>query len=144
MPKNISTEITINAPREKVWAILTDFNNYYSWNPFIVQSSGQAVVGTRLVNTMMNGKGTMVFKPVVLTVKQNEYFDWLGSLFIKGLFDGHHYFKLEDLGNGQTRLTQGENFSGILAGLLLISIGKQTRKGFEKMNEALKERAERG
>ncbi len=144
MPKNISTEITINAPREKVWAILTDFNNYYSWNPFIVQSSGQAVVGSRLINTMMNGKGTMVFKPVVLTVKQNEYFDWLGSLFIKGLFDGHHYFKLEDLGNGQTRLTQGENFSGILAGLLLISIGKQTRKGFEKMNEALKERAERG
>ncbi|MBK6620147.1 MAG: SRPBCC domain-containing protein [Saprospirales bacterium] len=144
MPKNITTEITIHAPREKVWAILTDFNNYYSWNPFIVQSSGQAVVGSRLINTMMNGKGTMVFKPVVLTVKQNEYFDWLGSLFIKGLFDGHHYFKLEDLGNGQTRLTQGENFSGILAGLLLISIGKQTRKGFEKMNEALKERAERG
>lgn len=144
MPKNISTEIIIHAPREKVWAILTDFNNYYSWNPFIVQSSGQAVVGSRLVNTMKNGKGTMVFKPVVLTVKQNEYFDWLGSLFIKGLFDGHHYFKLEDLGNGQTRLTQGENFSGILAGLLLISIGKQTRKGFEKMNEAVKERAERG
>ena len=52
MTKNISTEILINASKEKVWTILTDFDNYKSWNPFMINSSGQAIVGTKLVNTM--------------------------------------------------------------------------------------------
>lgn len=127
MNKNISTEILIKATKEKVWTILTDFDNYKSWNPFMINSSGQAVVGTKLVNTMKNKDSQMKFKPTILTVKQYEYFDWLGSLFFKGLFDGHHFFKIDDLGNGQIKLTQGENFSGILSGIIFKSIGEDTR-----------------
>jgi hypothetical protein len=32
--------------------------------------------------------------------------------------DGEHYFLLELIGESRTRLTQGENFSGLLVGLL--------------------------
>lgn len=142
MSKNISTEITINATKEKVWNILTDFDNYKSWNPFIINSSGKAVAGTKLVNTMKNRDRLIKFKPTILSVKQYEYFDWLGSLFLKGLFDGHHYFKIDDLGNGQIKLTQGENFSGILSGIILKSIGEETKNNFVKMNLALKQFAE--
>lgn len=142
MAKNIATEILINATKEKVWAILTDFGNYKSWNPFMIDSSGQAVVGTKLVNTMKSKDREMKFKPTILTVKQYEYFDWLGSLFFKGLFDGHHYFKIEDVGNGQVKLTQGENFSGILSGMIMRSIGEDTKNNFVNMNNALKQRAE--
>ncbi len=142
MTKNISTEILINASKEKVWTILTDFDNYKSWNPFMINSSGQAIVGTKLVNTMKSKDSQMKFKPTILTVKPNEYFDWLGSLFFKGLFDGHHFFKIDDLGNGQIKLTQGENFSGILSGIIFKSIGEDTRHNFVKMNNALKQLAE--
>lgn len=143
MNKNISTEILINASKEKVWNILTDFGNYKNWNPFMINSSGQAVVGTKLVNTMKNKDKQMKFKPTILSVKQYEYFDWLGSLYFKGLFDGHHFFKLEDWGNGQMKLTQGEYFSGILSGMILKSIGEDTKNNFVKMNNALKEYAEK-
>jgi hypothetical protein len=143
MNKNISTEILINASKEKVWNILTDFGNYKYWNPFMINSSGQAVVGTKLVNTMKNKDKQMKFRPTILSVKQYEYFDWLGSLYFKGLFDGHHFFKLEDWGNGQMKLIQGEYFSGILSGMILKSIGEDTKNNFVKMNNALKEYAEK-
>ena len=35
MAKEIKTEILINATPEKVWSILTSFDNYPNWNPFI-------------------------------------------------------------------------------------------------------------
>ncbi len=138
----IKTEIIINATKEKVWEVLTDFEAYQYWNPFIIQSEGKAIVGTKLENTMLNGKGTMTFKPVILTVKPLVYFDWLGSLGFKGIFDGHHYFEIEEVLAGQVKFTQGENFSGILSKLILKKIGQQTRENFEKMNQALKARVE--
>ncbi|MEO8151189.1 MAG: SRPBCC domain-containing protein [Bacteroidia bacterium] len=83
MDKNIQTEIIISAAKEKVWNILTDFENYKSWNPFIIESTGKAIAGARLVNTMKNKESKMTFKPVILKVEKNNYFDWLGSLFFK-------------------------------------------------------------
>jgi hypothetical protein len=138
----IRTEIIINAPKEKVWDILTDFGKYSSWNPFIIQSQGQAVVGTQLINTMKNGDKGMTFKPTILKVETYRYFDWLGKLWIKGLFDGHHYFEIEEINPNQVKLNHGENFSGILSNMILKKIGEHTRENFVKMNMALKERAE--
>jgi hypothetical protein len=143
MYKTITTEIIINAPKEKVWAVLTDFENYKNWNPFMVSSSGKPVTGTKLVNVMKNKDKLHTFKPVILNAEENKYLDWLGSLLFKGIFDGHHYFKIEDLGNGQTKLTQGENFSGMLSGLIMKSIGEDTRNNFIKMNNALKDLVEK-
>ena len=65
-----------------------------------------------------------------------------GSLFVRGIFDGHHYFKIEEIGNGTIRFTQGENYKGILSSIILKFIGKETQEGFEKMNFALKKLAE--
>jgi hypothetical protein len=144
MKKNITTEIIINASKEKVWAILTDFENYKNWNPFMISSTGKAEAGTRLVNVMKNKDKLFTFKPMILQVEENKYLDWLGSLFIKGIFDGHHYFKIEDLGHGQIKFTQGENFSGILSGMIIKSIGEDTRLNFMKMNLSLKQLAENG
>ena len=67
-----------------------------------------------------------------------QEFEWLGS-GLMGMFKGRHYFILEDLGNGQTKLIHGEKFSGLLSGLILKMIGDDTLKNFQKMNKALKE-----
>ncbi|MDD2772542.1 MAG: SRPBCC domain-containing protein [Elusimicrobiales bacterium] len=142
MQKTIETQIVINAGKEKVWAILTDFDNYKNWNPFIINSSGQAIAGGKLINTMKNGNSRFIFKPTVLNVEKLKYLDWLGSLFVKGIFDGHHYFKIEELNPGQVRFTQGENFAGILSGVILRFTGSETRNGFIRMNQALKQLAE--
>jgi uncharacterized membrane protein len=38
--RRIETEIEINAPAARVWALLTDFDGMGSWNPFIKSVSG--------------------------------------------------------------------------------------------------------
>jgi hypothetical protein len=140
---SLRTEIIIQATPEKIWSILTDFENYQNWNPFITQSSGQPKRGTRLINTMQNGKKSMTFKPRVTDVQLHKRFEWLGSLFFRGIFDGRHFFELEKMNSGKTKLIQGEYFSGILSKIVLKRIGEQTRSGFIAMNEALKKQAEK-
>ena len=43
--RQIETEIDINAPAAKVWAILTDFARMGLWNPFITSIAGKAAAG---------------------------------------------------------------------------------------------------
>lgn len=142
MERTITTEIVINAPKEIVWKVLTDFAAYQQWNPFITSIVGDLQIGSRLVNTMINGGKKFVFKPIILNVTTYRYFDWLGSLLVKGIFDGRHYFEIEELGPSQVMVGHGERFSGMLSGYLLRKIGDDTRNNFIKMNNALKTRAE--
>ena len=140
--KKLTAEIVINASPIAVWSTLTNFARYSAWNPFIVASQGQAVVGTRLVNQMKQGDKVSTFRPRVTQVTEKVYLEWLGHLGIPGLFDGRHFFRLEALASDTTKLIQGEYFSGLLSGMVMRKIGEQTHAGFIAMNRALKEQAE--
>ncbi len=135
LPKqNIETTIDIPASRSDVWETLTKAEAYENWNPFITKMEGEIGEGLRLRNTMSIKPGKdMVFKPKILTVDQNSELRWLGRLLLPGLFDGEHYFLLEDSPTG-TKLTHGENFSGI--GLLFMNVSK-FEENFDQMNRAL-------
>ncbi|MGB0403258.1 MAG: SRPBCC family protein [Salibacteraceae bacterium] len=140
--KNIETEIKINANPSIVWEVLTNLNSYNEWNPFIIESKGKIKLGKQITNTMLNGEKKMTFKPIVTQIKEHKRFEWLGSLWIKGLFDGRHYFELKKLNDESTLLVHGEYFSGLLSGVILNSIKQDTLNGFSRMNEALKNRVE--
>lgn len=142
MKQEIRTEIIIEASNEKVYEILTDLSDYESWNPFIIHSEGDVQVGNTIINTMKNGEKSMVFKPKVLKAEKGLAFEWLGSLFIRGFFDGHHYFHLQKIEENKVNLIHGEEFSGILSGMIFRKISKDTRNNFIKMNRALKSLAE--
>jgi hypothetical protein len=114
-----------------------------SWNPFIKSISGNLTQGARLsVYITPPGKSGMRFNPTVLTVRPERELRWLGHFLFPGVFDGEHYFLLESIGENQTRLTQGEKFSGLLVGLLSGTLSA-TEAGFKAMNTALKCEAER-
>lgn len=143
--KQIETSIDIDAPPQKVWDILTDFNAYGRWNPFIPEISGEPTEGKTLVVTISPpGKNEMTFKPRVRTAYPPREFAWLGHLFMPGLFDGEHRFLIEETKDGKTRFTQREEFRGMLVGMAWKGLEPSTRKGFEEMNAALKMRAESG
>jgi len=144
MNKRIKTEIIINASKEKLWVLLTNFSGYPHWNPFIKSIEGELQQGARLTNRLQNGDKTMVFKPIVQEVIPFHAFSWLGSLWIKGLFDGRHYFSIEEIAPNQVKLIHGEDFSGILSTAILKKIGDETRNNFVAMNQALKQLAESG
>ena len=83
----------------------------------------------------------MTFRPTITEVTEGRGLEWLGRLVMPGIFVGRHSFRLEALGDGRTRLTQAEEFSGMLVpftGKIL----ERTRAGFAAMNDALRARAE--
>lgn len=139
----LRTEIEIAAPAERVWEVLTDFAAYPQWNPFIRWATGEARPGGRLkVHLRPSGARGMTFRPRVLRTAPNEELRWLGRLGLPGLFDGEHAFLLEPLARDRVRFVQRERFTGVLVPLLARSLDRDTRRGFEEMNAALKLRAE--
>ena len=140
--QQIETEITIHAAPETVWRVLSGFDQYPAWNPFITSISGEQRPGAKLtVRIQPPGSGGMTFKPTVLAFTAPTEFRWKGKLFLPGLFDGEHYFRLEKTGDNTTRFVHGEKFSGILVSLLGGMLDK-TKEGFALMNDALKKECE--
>ena len=141
--KELRTEIEINAPPEKVWQILTAFENFPQWNPFIRRIDGELSVGARLrVALQPPGGRSWTFKTKVLNVEPNREFRWLGKLILPGIFDGEHSFRIEPLDSGGVRFIQEENFKGILVAPFMKRIEAATKSSFNAMNKALKQRAE--
>lgn len=143
MAKEIKTEILIHATAEKVWSILTDFDNYPNWNPFIKSIKGEVKAGnTIVVKIAPPDAKPMTFKPKVLTYDTNKELKWLGHFLITGIFDGEHRFALIDHGNGTITFIQSEKFNGVLVPFFKKPLEYNTKRGFEEMNLKLKELAE--
>jgi hypothetical protein len=123
MSKELFSSTEIDAPAEQVWAILTDFAGFKSWNPFVVDARGHAEVGSQL---------TLRMQPV----------GWLGRFRVPGLFDADHSFVVKPLGASCTALVQREQFSGLLVPFFRRSLDRGTLPAFEAMNAALKDQAE--
>jgi hypothetical protein len=144
--RELRTEIEINASAEKVWRMLIDFDAYPEWNPFIRSIEGKPLPDYRL-SILVQPSGAargMRFKPIVLKVEPEKELRWLGSLIVRGLFDGEHIFTIAPVSETKVRFLQREKFSGLLVPLFWRSLDVDTRRGFNEMNAALKQRAESG
>ncbi|MCS4436177.1 SRPBCC domain-containing protein [Aquiflexum gelatinilyticum] len=139
---HIETMIRIYAPYEKVWHVLTDFESYPSWNPFIRFISGELREGQKLlVKICPSNEKEMSFSPMLIRTLPGRELRWSGKFLFKGLFDGEHYFGLEEIDENTTLFVHGEYFSGLLVGLMS-SMLEQTKSGFDQMNQALKKTCE--
>jgi hypothetical protein len=141
--KVLHREIDIDAPPDRVWAVLTDFERYPEWNPFVTEVAGVPETGATLrVRLSPPGGRGITLKPRVTAVEGARTFEWLGRLLVPGLFDGRHRFELAPTPTG-TRFTQHETFTGVLVPLLARSLDRHTATGFDQMNAALKARVEK-
>jgi hypothetical protein len=143
MSKELVSSTEIDAPAEQVWAILTDFAGFKSWNPFIVEAQGRAEVGSQLTLRMQPvGGSAMTLRPTVVEVIDGQVLRWLGRFWVSGLFDADHSFVVKPLGASRTALVQREQFSGLLVPFFRRSLDRGTLPAFEAMNAALKDQAE--
>jgi hypothetical protein len=140
--RELRREIEIDAPPERVWAVVSDFAAYAEWNPFIRRISGELIEGARLeVRIEPPGGRAATFKPTVRAVEAQRELRWLGRLVLPGIIDGEHSLLIEPLDGGRSRFVQSERFTGLLVGLVGGTLAK-TETGFEQMNDALKARVE--
>lgn len=142
--KELRTETGIDAPPERVWAVLTGFAGHADWNPFIRRLEGELREGARLtVSLAPPGDTPMTIRPTLLEVSPNRRLRWRGRLGLPGVFDGEHVFELESAEGGGTRFVHRERFRGFLVPLLASRLENRVRRGFEEMNEALRREVER-
>ena len=137
----IDTTVDIDASRDAVWDVLTDFSSYSEWNPSM-RIEGTPEVGTKLVVHLTgNGGPGMSFKPKVLAATPGKELRWLGKLGVPGIAAGEHFFILTTNEDGTTRLNHGERYSGALVAL---ARGSSANSGtaYEAFNQALKQRVE--
>lgn len=139
----LHTTVRVDAPPAAVWEVLTAFERYDGWNPFM-SVAGRPTVGARLaVELRPPGKRAARFRPTVTVVDPERELRWVGHLGVEGLYDGEHRFTLEPLAGGRrTLLVHAERFSGLLVPVVNRWLGDSTERGFVAMNEALKTRAE--
>ena len=141
--KKIKTEIVIDKDVSTVWNVLTDFESYPNWNPFVRSIEGEKYIGKKVSVTCNTAGGKMVsFKPIIIKLETDREFRWQGKLGVRGIFDGQHYFKLEKMGDNQTKFIHGEDMSGVLVSLMGKTLNKMN-DSFEMMNEALKKECEK-
>ena len=141
----IREEVVIDAPPEKVWAVIIDFPSYAEWNSQLAWLGGVAAPEATLkLRLSAEGTDPYEFEPVVSHFEPNVRFAWFARTGAPRVFDGEHFFELEPLAGGKTRLVNRERYSGLLAPIIQRQPMMQgAPKGFVKMNDELKRRAER-
>ena len=140
--RTIEVVTEIDAPTAVVWSHLCNTSVYADWNPFITTVEGELAVGERLVvRVTPPGGRAMTFRPIVTAVEHETRLAWFGRLGVPAILDGRHSFDLLTTGEGRTRLTQTEEFRGVLVPLMGGAYAR-TQAGFESMNEALRRLAE--
>ncbi len=102
MAKRLVTDVVIDAPPERVWAVLTDLAAYPAWNPFIVRAEGVMEPGRRLTLTMqpVGGRATTL-RPRLVEVDAPRQLRWHGRVAMPGLMDAEHTFTLEPRGSAR-------------------------------------------
>ena len=141
--KIIETSIVIDSTPEKVWGILTNFEEYELWNPFMTKVIGSATLNSKIevnINTISGKKRT--YYPIITRCETNKELRWKGKSFLPGVFDGERIFILENSKDDKILFYHKEIFSGLGVRLVGNKLDESLRESFVTMNEALKVRAE--
>lgn len=141
--RELITEIMIEAAPADVWNVFADFENYPGWTGIFRFPGGHLETGKKLeVIITPTDSRSITFRPVLLRADEKREFRWKGHLLLPGVFDGEHYFRIEEIDEGHTRFVHGEIFTGLLVPWLWHDLDTGTRKGFERFNKDLQEKVE--
>lgn len=136
-PNEIRTEITINTSATEAWQLLTNFDNYANWHPYIVKIDGDIALKEKIkVTTIDTDSTTDQFSAYVLEFELDKQLAWGGSLGF--IFSARHYFIIEPLNDNQILFIQGEYWHGLFGKNYGKKIYLETFQKFIAMNEKMK------
>lgn len=140
----IHTETTIDAPADRVWEILADFDSYPEWNPLIPSATGYAEVGATAHIRLAIGSLQVPVAVEVVRAEPGRELCWVGPAqeWLRRLGRGTHFFRIAKIDEGRVRFEHGEEFEGIVVPNRFARAERFLTRGYEALNRALKRRAE--
>lgn len=141
----IESTADIDAPPERVWAILVDLASYGAWNPFTPRIDASLRVGEPVVLhvAMKPGKKLLVQRETCTAndpaARELGWGMTMGAAFV---LRANRIQRLTPLPSGGTRYWTGDAFSGLLVPLVMSLYRADIQRGFDGVARSLKERAE--
>lgn len=142
--QSVTRDIVINAPKDKVWAVISNINGWAESNSAVNAASGEAELGSVISITMRGekvGEDGPSFAPVINDIKPMSHFRWVAKMGASIIFHNEKLLSLEDI-DGGTRLTHTEYFSGMIVPLMLSWIDTGVPPILDEMNAGFKAAAE--
>jgi hypothetical protein len=141
--KSVHTQIELDAGIEQAWVLLTDFPSWSAWNPVIVQIDAEPGVGGEVDFEIRVPPSEPANLRASFSVwEPGRAIAWRAG--IPGVFTGEHYLRLEQLADGGSQLTHGEDFGGLLPALMFSAERMESiEAAYRRMNEAFASELER-
>ncbi len=137
--KTFSAHTTIQAPAERIWALLTDATNYTAWNSTVEKVEGSIAPGSTIKVFAKINPGR-AFPVKVFEFEPGKRMVWRGGMPF-GLFKGVRTFTLTPVESGGIAFDMREVFSGPLSPLIGRSI-PDLQPAFEDFAADLKRASE--
>jgi hypothetical protein len=138
--KTIRSAVTVEASRETVWGILTDFEDYERWNPLITAAEGDARLGAQIeVDIHPPDSDVQELSPEITILRPNRKLAWMSREVLPGISDREYEVILDPLGDDRVRVVMHKRFEGLL---IPFTSTAEEQVGLDLMAEALKRRAE--
>ena len=132
---------TIAADPDTIWRILTDGSRYTTWDSGVDRLDGVIEPGGKVKVTSSASPGR-AFPVKVTEFTPPRSMTWSGGMPL-GMFRGVRTFSLVPDGDGHTRFTVREEYTGPLLPLIWRSM-PDLAPSFEQFANGLKQQAERG
>lgn len=138
--ETIESEVTVDASVETVWSIVTGFEDYEQWNPFITKADGEARAGAEVdLELDPPDDGARDVKAEIVMFKPHHKLRMRSRLLAPGVLDREYEMILEPLEDGRVRVVQRARYEGILEPL---TGTEHEQVGLDLMARAIEQRAE--
>jgi len=136
-PVKCSKTILINAKPERVWALLTNIDQWVNWQTDITKSK---LNGEFKPNTSFEWKsGGLKINSTIQDINEQKLLSWTGKTL--GIYAIHNWRFVEE--NGQTKVEVEESMEGFLAALFKSMFVKQLETGMQNWLDLLKKESEK-
>jgi hypothetical protein len=109
--------VVVDAPRSAIWSLLTDFDRYPEWNPYITEGHGTATAGStvELGFSSTEGAEAETRSATVLIVKPRRKLEWRTRILAPGVLDREQVFRVLPMRSGRWLVVQEVRIEGVLA-----------------------------
>jgi hypothetical protein len=138
--REIYSDVEVKAEPGKVWDVVTGFDSFPDWNPFITSCSGEPSEGSTLeMKLEPPGGDKMTISSKVLSSTAPKEFRWTTG---GPLFNSEHVTTIQLIGDERVRVVQRGMYSGLLTAFKGGQIDR-IKLGLDAMNEAIVRQAEK-
>jgi len=137
-----SEKVTIDAPVEVAWRILTTFDEYGEWNPFTPSVKADLRLGGKVHMRVAMGRYRLPQTEIIETLEPPTRIAWGTTMGPSWMLNALREQRLDALGDGRCTYVTRDVFKGLLVPLTMLVAGRIVERGFNAVARALRDRAE--